>query len=135
MTNQHSPTAAKKSKKGGCVKVFWDLIKRLKSANDSASHSNSTPVSVSAFGAHDPVLGNNARSAELTASSKYSLHLNIIGIINDNSYLLSRWQCYLESEYVVFISRRSSGLNPPSRSHRPSPVSETRSAEFRRGSR
>ena len=84
MTNQHSPTAAKKLKKDGCVKVFRELIKRLKSTNDSASHSNSTPVSVSAFGAHDPVLGNNARSAELTASSKYSLHLDIIGIINDN---------------------------------------------------
>ena len=66
-----SSTAAKKSKKkgGGMVKLFQDLIKRPKSANDSARQSNST---ASAFGAHDDLVQkNNAGSAEPTASGNY----------------------------------------------------------------
>jgi hypothetical protein len=73
MADQTSSTAAKKSKKkgGGIVKLVWDMIKRPKS-NDSASQSNLTRVSVSSTsGAHDPIPGNDAGSAEPTASSKY----------------------------------------------------------------
>ena len=99
MADQPSSTAAKKSKKkgGGIVNLFRDLIKRPKSANDSASQSNSARVSDSStFGTHDPVpagsaeptnstwvflssasgtrdpiSGNNAGNAEPTALSKY----------------------------------------------------------------
>ena len=74
MADQHSSTVAKKSKKKGrdVVKLFRNLIKQPKSANDSASQSNSTRVSVSsAFGAQGSVPGNDAGSAEPTASSKY----------------------------------------------------------------
>jgi hypothetical protein len=73
MVDQPSSTAAKKSKKKGesMKKLFRDLFKRPKSANDLASQSDSTRVSVSsAFGAHDPVPGKDAGSAESTASSK-----------------------------------------------------------------
>ena len=72
MADQPSSTAAMKSKKkGGKVKkLFRDLIKRPKSANDSASQSNSTPVSVSsAFDAHDLAPGNDAGGTK--SSSKY----------------------------------------------------------------
>jgi hypothetical protein len=71
MADQTSSTAAKKSKKkfGGVVKNVLDLFQRRKSANDSASQSNSTRVFAS--GASDPVPGNSAGSAEPTASSKY----------------------------------------------------------------
>ena len=48
------------------VKLFRDLLKQPK---DSASQSSSTRVS--AFRVHDSVLGNDAGSAEETASSKY----------------------------------------------------------------
>ena len=63
MADQPSSTAAKKMKnlkKGGgkAVKFVQDLFKRPKSANDSASQSNSTR-------------GNDAGSTELTASCKY----------------------------------------------------------------
>ena len=71
MADQPSSTAAKKSKKkdGGMVKLFRDLVKRPKSANNSTSQSNSTRVSVSsAFVAHDPVPENDTGSAEPTAS-------------------------------------------------------------------
>ena len=72
MADQPSSTAELKSKKkGGGIKLFRDLIKRPKSANDSASQSNSTLVSVSTFGDHDLVSGNEAGSAESKASSKY----------------------------------------------------------------
>ena len=54
------------------MKFVRDLIKRPKSANDSASQSNSTQVSaVSSTVAHDSAQGNDAGSAKLTASSKY----------------------------------------------------------------
>ena len=75
MADQPSSAAAKKSKKKGrgVVKFVRDLIKRPgKSVNDSASQSNLTQVSVSsAFGTHDSAQGNDAGSAEPTASSKY----------------------------------------------------------------
>jgi hypothetical protein len=84
MADQTSPTAAKKSKKKcwdlmksykkgrGIGKRVLDVIRQPKSANDSASQSNSTRVSVSsASGAHDPLPGTDAGSAEPTASSKY----------------------------------------------------------------
>ena len=74
LTNQLSSTAAKKSKKGeGMKKLFRGIFKRPRPANDSASQSNSTRVSQavpSASGAHDPVAGNVARSAEPMASGK-----------------------------------------------------------------
>ena len=74
MADQPSSTAAMKLKKKGgrIVKFFRDVIKRPKTANDSASQSNSTRVSVpSAFGAHDPVPGNDVGSAEPKALGKY----------------------------------------------------------------
>ena len=74
MADQPSSTAAKKSKKkgGGVVKLIRDLIKRPESANDLASQSKSTQVSVSsASGVHDPVPGNDAGGAEPMVSSKY----------------------------------------------------------------
>jgi hypothetical protein len=69
MADQPSFTAARKSKKkgGGVVKLFRDLIKRPKSANDSASQSSSTRA---AFGDYDPV-AENAGSPEPMASGKY----------------------------------------------------------------
>ena len=53
------------------------MIKRTKSAKDSASQSNSTLVSVSSA-SHDPVL--DAGTTKSTASRKYigSLHLSVI---------------------------------------------------------
>ena len=74
MADQSSSTAAKKKKGKGMKNYLRDLFKRPKSANDSASQSNdsnSTGVSLSAFGAHDAVPGKDAGSAESTASSKY----------------------------------------------------------------
>ena len=70
MADRDQPSStAKKSKIGRIVKLFWDVIKRH---NSSRARSNSTRVSVSsALGAHNPVPGNDAGSAELTASSKY----------------------------------------------------------------
>ena len=75
--------AVKRSKKkgGGVYKLVRDLIKRPKSAaggTDSASQSNPTQVSISsASGAHDPIPGTVAGSAEPTASSK-CVHLSVI---------------------------------------------------------
>ena len=63
------------------VKLFRDLIKQPKSANDSAtSQSNSTRVSVSsAFGVRDSVPVNDAGSVKSTASSKYiDFYLSVI---------------------------------------------------------
>ena len=62
-----------KKKGGGIVKVIRDLIKQQpKSANDFASQSNSTQVSVSsAFGAQDSVPGNHAGRMKPTVSSEY----------------------------------------------------------------
>ena len=72
MADQLSSIAAQKSKKkAGGIKLFRDLIKRPKSANDSASQPNSTQVSVSAFGNHDSLTGHDEGSVESTASSKY----------------------------------------------------------------
>ena len=71
MADQPSSTAALKSKKkGGGIKNFRDLIKRPKSANDSASSQlNSTLVSVSSeFDDHDLVPGKDAGNVESTAS-------------------------------------------------------------------
>ena len=73
MADQPLSTAAMKSKKksGGLVKkLIRDLIKRPKSANDSASQSNSTPVSVSsAFDAHDLVQGNDPGGTKSSTDS------------------------------------------------------------------
>ncbi|KAM6491922.1 hypothetical protein JOM56_012560 [Amanita muscaria] len=68
MDDRSSSTAAKKSKNRGILNFLrlGDRIKRHKLANVSA---NSTRVSVSsASSAHDLVPGNDAKSAELTAS-------------------------------------------------------------------
>ena len=82
MADPPSSTAVKKSKKkgGGIVKLFRDVIKRPKLANDSASQSNQTRVSVPfAVDVHESIIGNDAGSAEPTASSKYIwLHLSTI---------------------------------------------------------
>ena len=84
MADQPSSTTAKESKKRGMVKFFRDLIKQPKSANNPASQSISAQVSVSsafgasAFGAHDPVRGNDAGSAEPTASSKYIVSILVL---------------------------------------------------------
>ena len=97
MVDQPSYTAAKISKKKGesMKKLLRDLFKRPKSANDSASQSDSTRVSVSsAFGAHDPVPGKDAGSAESTASSKY------IG-----SILVSSTTTYLSPDDNVALNR------------------------------
>ena len=98
MADQPSSTAAKKLKKkgGGIERLFRDLIKRPKPANDSASQSN--PTRTSAFGAHDPVQGNYAGSAEPTASSEY---IGSILVLSMTNWSLSRCQCYFESGYVL----------------------------------
>jgi hypothetical protein len=69
-----------KKKGGGIGKLFQDLIKRPKSANDSASQSNSAQVSVSsAASTHYPVPGNDEGIVEPTVSSKYiNPHLSVI---------------------------------------------------------
>ncbi|KIM80637.1 hypothetical protein PILCRDRAFT_822370 [Piloderma croceum F 1598] len=73
MADRPSSTVAKRSKtKGGgnSLSPFLNLFKRPKSANASANQSNSSRVSVSsAIGAHDPIPGNDAGSAEPTVSS------------------------------------------------------------------
>ncbi len=73
MDVRSSSTAAKKSKKsGGIVNFFRNRINQPKSANASASQSNSTQVSVSsAPSAHDLVSRNETGSAVPTASGKY----------------------------------------------------------------
>ena len=70
MADQPSSSAAKKSKKkgGGVGKLFQNLVTNKRPKSESATQSNSTQVSVSAFGAHDPVPKNDV--AEPTASSK-----------------------------------------------------------------
>ena len=73
MADQPSSATAKKSKKKGrgIAKLFRDLMKQPKPANDSASQSISTPVSVSfASDALNPFTGNDAGSTKSTASSK-----------------------------------------------------------------
>ena len=61
------------------LKTFRGWIKRPKSANASASPSNSTLISVSsASGAHDPVPRNDAGSAKPTASSKYIGSISVL---------------------------------------------------------
>jgi hypothetical protein len=79
MTDQPSSTATKKSKKKGrgVVNFIRDLVKQPKSANDSASQSGSVS-SASTTRYHVP--GNDAGSAEPTASSKYIVsYLSVIG--------------------------------------------------------
>ena len=76
MANNPSSSAAKilKKKGGDMLKRLWGIIKRPKSVtgNDLASQSNLTQDFVtSAFGGHDPVLGNDAGSTEPTTSSKH----------------------------------------------------------------
>jgi len=64
-SNEPSPTAAKK--KG---EHLLDQPKRLKSDNPFGSQPNSTWVSSSASGAHDPGPGNDVENADPTASGK-----------------------------------------------------------------
>jgi len=83
MVDQPSSTAATKSKKKGgrnLVKPFLDWILRPKSANASASPSNS----------------NRVGSADLKVSSTYIGSL----LVSSTSQCFSRRQCYLESGYV-----------------------------------
>jgi hypothetical protein len=84
MADQLSSTASKKSKKkgGGKVKHILDLFKR---PSNSASQSNSTVTS--AFGAHDPVSGNDAGNAEPMASGKY---IHSILVLSTTTWPLSR---------------------------------------------
>ena len=140
MADQPPSNAAKKSKQkgGGIAKLFRDVIRRPKSANDSASQSNLTRVSFPpTVGAHDPVAENDAGSSEPTVASKY---IGSSLLLSTTTWLLSRWKRYLESGYVLpsVIPRRSCGLSPPSRSYHPLPASKTIrrwSAGFLRGSR
>ena len=68
MADQPSSAAKKLKKKGGgIIKFVRDLIKRAESTNDSTNQSLSTQVSVP---------GNDAGSAEPTASSKCILSLS-----------------------------------------------------------
>ena len=107
------PTAAKRLKKGGGIvyklQLARDLIKRPKSAagTDSASQSNSTRVSVSsASGAHDPVPGTVAGSAEPTASSK-CIYLSVIDN-NSNSLQAAMPSqikvCTVLDSYLTYIA-------------------------------
>jgi hypothetical protein len=146
MAHHPSSTAAKQSKKKGrgVIKRFQvrHLFKRSKSANDSASQSNSTRVSFSsAIGAHDPVPGNDAGSAAPTASSKY---ISTILVLSDSTFSAGGNATLNQGMYYPgLLPHRSSGLSPPSRSYHPLPVSKTsfqlikhsRSARFRGGSR
>jgi len=92
MADQPSSTAKKSKKKGGRNLLDW--ITRPKSANASASPSNSNRVFVSS--AHEPVSGNDAGSEDLKVSSTY------IGLVlSTTTQRLSRRQCYLESGYVL----------------------------------
>lgn len=82
MADQLSSTAAKKKGGGTVKKPFRNLIKRPKSAIDSANQSNSTGVfDSSAFST--PVPGNNAGSTKATASSKYIVSLYLSAIDDD----------------------------------------------------
>ena len=70
MADQTSLTAKKSKKKSmGIGRFFRDLIKRPKSANDSASQSNSTRVSVSS--ASGVQHGTDAGNVDTTTSSKH----------------------------------------------------------------
>ena len=135
MADQLSSIAAKRYLKPF---KFRDLIKRPKSANDSASESNSTLVSVSsAIGAHDPIPGNNAGSVEPTASSKCigSILVSSDSTSPGSNATLNQGMYYPASGFLSL-----SGLSPPSRSYHTLPVSKTlnkrsRSARFRCGPR
>ncbi|KIJ93615.1 hypothetical protein K443DRAFT_383856 [Laccaria amethystina LaAM-08-1] len=117
MADQISSTAKNWKEKGR--RLFRDLIKRPKSANDSARQSNPTRVSVSSSsGAHH---GTDTGGVELTASSS-------------NATLNRSMYC------PGLLPRRSSGFSSSSRSCRRLPVRKTfikrsRFAGFHRGSR
>ena len=69
MADQISPTARKSKKESiGIGKFVRNLIKRPKSANDSARQSNSSRDFDSASGAHN---GTDAGNVEATPSSKH----------------------------------------------------------------
>ena len=90
MADQPPSNAAKKSKQkgGGIAKLFRDVIRRPKSANDSASQSNLTRVSFPpTVGAHDPVAENDAGSSEPTVASKY---IGSSLLLSTTTWLLSR---------------------------------------------
>ena len=101
------------------LKPFRDCIERPKSANASARPSNPTQVSVSsASGAHDPVPGNDAGSAERTALSKYIGSISVLsGSTSPGGNVTLNQGMYCPG----FLPHRSSGLSPPSRSHHPLP--------------
>ena len=83
MADRPSSTTAKMSKM--FLKPFRGLVKRPKSANASASLSNSTRNFVSsASGAHDPVPGKDAKGAERTVSGKY---IGSILVLSDSTSL------------------------------------------------
>lgn len=117
-----SSTAAKKSKKkgGGVVIFFRDLIERPKSANASASQPNSTRVSVSSVsGVHDLVPGNDAGTAEPTASGKF---IGSISMLLTTTQPLSRWQCHLASGYVLSTVLDSFFADLADSAHSPDPT-------------
>ena len=70
------------------LKHLRGVFKRPQSVNDLASQSNLTQRFVSsAFGDHDPVLGNEVGSTEPTTSSK---HIYSILILSTTTWPLSR---------------------------------------------
>ena len=89
-------------------KFLRDLFNRPKSANNSASQSNSTLVSVSsASGAHDPVPGYDSGSAEPTTSSKYIGSILVLSTttlpLPDDSATLNQGMCH--PEFIPRIQR------------------------------
>jgi len=126
MADHHSSAAGKKSKKKGganFLKPMWDLIKRPKSANDTANPSNLNQGSVSSVsGVHDPVPGNDARTPRPTAAR---------GFIGSISMLLTtqslfRRQCCLASRYVSPVLH-SFPADLADSTHSPDPASLFRS--------
>ena len=91
-------------------------IERPKSANASASPLNPTRISVpSASGAHDPVPGNDAGSAEQTALSKY---IGSILVISDSTSLQVAtlpWirVCTVLDSYFADLVDSAHHLDPP----------------------
>ena len=87
MADQPSSAAKKSKKKGGGIgRLFQNLITNKRPKSEFASQSNSSPVSVSALGAHDPVPRNDVAEAT-TASSKY---IDFILVLSTTTYPLSR---------------------------------------------
>lgn len=121
MASQASTAAKKLKTKGGSKKKhFLDWFKWLKLGNTSATHPNSSGVSITLTSSNqDPGPVNNARNAEPTALSEYGWAMSVLSTTIQP--LSSRRKWHLASGYILpwIPTHRSSRLNLPSRPYCP----------------